>query len=58
MTKKDYAIIARAVKAAQNLSDEDDMQGIQATAVQLAYHLKEDTPRSDSAKFLAACGLD
>lgn len=60
MTKKDYELLAAAVRAAlheagSNLSFES---GVIATAEKLADRLALDNQRFDRARFIAACGIE
>lgn len=55
MTKKDYVLIAAAIKAASNAPGYPQRNAFVAFA--LADALQRDNPRFDRAKFLAACGV-
>jgi hypothetical protein len=64
MTKKDFELIARALKEARmhwvigEASDADSFRkGIEAAATELANSLRSTNPRFDAARFLAACGV-
>lgn len=59
MTKKDYILIAEAIKktsdsAKGNLSEEC---AVQATACNIADVLERDNTRFDRSRFLEACGV-
>jgi hypothetical protein len=59
MTRKDYELIARAVKISgmswEKGATPDTV--IREVAGQLAYTLELENPRFDRARFLAACGV-
>jgi len=60
MTRKDYELIARALKIS-GLNWEDGATPetvIREVAGQLAYTLAQDNPRFDRARFLTACGVN
>lgn len=66
MTRKDYELIAKAVKDSMNIeslgnktSDLTDRQvAIIGLAETLSIRLQEDNARFDSERFLKACGLN
>ena len=55
MTRKDYELIAKVFKNAQELTTE--RAGVGVTAYLLANELAQDNPRFDRARFLSACGV-
>jgi len=62
MTRKDYVIIADAIKGAFNYEkdfnqDEESARVVKYVAHTLALSLQFDNPRFDSARFLDACGV-
>jgi len=61
MTRKDYVLIAQAIKTQIELSDKfeegESRAGAQNIAYDLAWKLYEDNPRFDRARFLEACGV-
>lgn len=56
MTKKDYELIAKAIRASRYdiRNTQEDKQTIDAVADALAYYLKIDNPRFDRNKFMQA----
>jgi hypothetical protein len=62
MTRKDYVIIANAIRTQIELSkkyeEEESRAGAQNIAYDLAWKLSEDNPRFDRHRFLVACGID
>ena len=54
MTKKDYIIIARAIKFSCDIKVNDTAKRI---AEGLVYELTQDNPRFDRERFLTACGV-
>jgi hypothetical protein len=58
MTRKDYQLIATALKDALGAVDHPQRVGAVLAAQELAYRLRDDNPRFDRKKFLEACGLD
>jgi hypothetical protein len=68
MTRKDYILIADAIRATQErirerLANEDgfptmpaELRGVRRTAAHLADALAQDNPRFDAAIFLRNCG--
>jgi len=58
MTRKDYQLIAAALKDALSAFDHPKRAGAVLAAQELAYRLRDDNPRFDRKKFLEACGLD
>lgn len=63
MTKKDYILIANAIKEQWQLSKKHSEHpqhsglAIHNTALRLAYAFKQDNPRFDVDRFLTACGV-
>lgn len=73
MTRKDYVMIANVIRETLNdiastgdsehLSDNGrtfnsgESQGAHRAALRLADQLRQDNPRFDRARFMAACGL-
>ena len=59
MTKKDYELIAAAVRENAALTRRDDAfkAAVADVAGSLAVALASDNPRFDRARFLAACGV-
>jgi hypothetical protein len=62
MTRKDYVLIAQAIKTQIELStkfeEEESRAGAKNIAYDLAWKLSEDNPRFDRARFLTACGVN
>lgn len=62
MTRKDYELIARAIKAsmdgARYRGSDTERNAIREVAKNIAGALQADNPRFDWARFLSACGLD
>ena len=56
MTRKDYVLIAEAIKEAHRLTSEKAGAGV--VAYMLANTLQADNPRFDRARFLDACGVN
>lgn len=62
MTRKDYILIAQAIKDAKPASVKDDYGngldvGVERAAFRLADALAVDNPRFDRERFLVACGV-
>lgn len=59
MTRKDYELIARALKraAAEAQAEGHDLDALRTGAIELAYSLADDNPRFDRERFMKACGL-
>jgi len=61
MTRKDYIVIANAIRTQIELSkkyeEEESRAGAQNIAYDLAWKLSEDNPRFNRHRFLAACGV-
>lgn len=58
MTRKDYELIAKAIKNAVNSHyDGEAQQVIANVAKELAVSLRNDNERFDAAKFYSACML-
>lgn len=62
MTRKDYQLIARALKQAsenwEGFDEENPQVVITAISAYLARELAQDNPRFDRTRFLEACGLE
>lgn len=58
MTRKDYILLADALKAAAYALNPPERTGALLAANEIAHSLAEDNPRFDRARFLKACGLD
>ena len=58
MTRKDYVLLAEALKAVIQSVDKPERTGALLAANEIAHCLAEDNPRFDRARFLKACGLD
>ena len=58
MTRKDYILLADALKAAAYSLNPPERTGALLAANEIAHCLAEDNPRFDRARFLKACGLD
>jgi hypothetical protein len=61
MTRKDYVLIAQAIRTQIDFSakfeEEESRAGAQNIAYDLAWKLYEDNPRFDRKRFLEACGV-
>lgn len=65
MTRKDYELIAAAIKATHDRIDQqtdfshngEQQRGVRRTAAHLADALAHDNPRFDRTRFLKACGI-
>jgi hypothetical protein len=57
MTRKDYQLIARAIKDTRDNYYAENMAIAHVVGV-LASRLKEDNPRFDVYKFVEACGIE
>jgi len=57
MTRKDYILLADAIKAAVEATDYPERLGAQLAANEIAHRLQQDNPRFDRARFLKAAGL-
>jgi hypothetical protein len=69
MTRKDYEIIAAAIRATRERIDATtcsetekwdrqlQQRGVRRAAAHIADALHEDNPRFDTARFLTACGF-
>lgn len=62
MTRKDFELIAAAIKEAQTMFPASDAGscarlGARTVAIELAARLRATNPRFDREKFLAACGV-
>jgi hypothetical protein len=58
MTRKDYVLIAEAMKAAAYALNPPQRTGALLAAYELSHSLQEDNPRFDRKRFMDACGLD
>lgn len=60
MTRKDYVLIAQAIKGQVNffIGDQLVLQVIKAIAISVAMALATDNPRFDRDRFMQACGFD
>ena len=58
MTRKDYILLADALKAAAASLDHPERTGAFLAAGQIAHALAQDNPRFDRARFLKAVGID
>ena len=58
MTRKDYQLIAAALKDALGAVDHPERVGAVLAAQELAHRLAIDNPRFNRKLFLEACGLD
>ena len=62
MTRKDYVMIAEAIRTQIELSEkfqeEEARAGAQNIAYDLALRLGNDNPRFDYNRFLVACGVN
>lgn len=61
MTRKDYQLIAKAIKRAsenwEGFEEECPAVVIAGISAILAVHLEQENPRFDRARFLEACGV-
>lgn len=57
MTRKDYVLLADALRAAIEALDEPRRMGAKLAATEIAHRLEDDNPRFDYERFLKACGL-
>ena len=61
MTRKDYELIAKALKRAnenwEGFNEENPQVVITAISAYLAKELAQDNPRFDRSRFLTACGV-
>jgi hypothetical protein len=62
MTRKDYVLIADAIRTQIEISakfeEEESRAAARNIAYDLAWKLSEDNPRFDRARFLTACGVN
>lgn len=60
MSRKDYQLIAAAIKGQVNFASGDQLvlQVIKAIAISVAMALATDNPRFDRDRFMQACGFD
>ena len=56
MTKKDYVLIAEAIKYALE-NERNDISTVRSVADRIAEKLQDDNPRFDWDRFLTACGF-
>lgn len=57
MTRKDYVLLADAIKAVADSIDYPERLGAQLAANEIAHRLQRDNPRFDRERFLKAAGL-
>ena len=57
MTRKDYILLADALRAAIEALDEPRRMGAKLAATEIAHRLEDENPRFDYERFLKACGL-
>ena len=57
MTKKDYVLIAAALKSARDAEYLIQSQGVDTAARHICSVLADENPKFDRARFLAACGV-
>lgn len=57
MTRKDYVLIAEALKEALTNSSEDRAYGVESAAQFVADALQQENPKFDRGRFLAAVGV-
>ena len=58
MTRKDYVLLAEALKAAAYALNPPERTGALLAANEIAHRLKQDNSRFDRKRFLEAAGLD
>lgn len=58
MTRKDYILLAEALKAVADATEYPERLGALLAANEIAHRLQQDNPRFDRARFLKAAGLD
>jgi hypothetical protein len=58
MTRKDYILLAEALKAAAYALNPPERTGALLAANEIAHRLKQDNPRFDRHRFIQACQLD
>lgn len=58
MTRKDYVLLADALKVAVNALNPPECLGAFLAANEIAHVLANDNPRFDRRRFLKACGLE
>lgn len=58
MTRKDYVLLAEALKAVVQSVDKPERTGAMLAAHELSYRLGQDNPRFDRRRFIEACGLE
>jgi hypothetical protein len=58
MTRKDYILLADALKAAAYALNPPERYGALLAAYEISHILQEDNPRFDRKRFMDACGLD
>lgn len=57
MTRKDYILLADALKAVADSIEYPERLGTQLAANEIAHRLQGDNPRFDRSRFLKAAGL-
>ena len=58
MTRKDYVLLAEAIKAAVEATDYPERLGALLAANEISHRLQQDNPRFDRVRFIKACGLE
>lgn len=58
MTRKDYVLLADALKAAIQSVDNPERVGAMLAAYELSHRLGLDNARFDRRRFIEACGLE
>ncbi len=57
MTRKDYILIAKVLKAAKEFSDLNELRGIREVESRLITELEEENPRFDKNRFVNATSI-
>ena len=57
MTRKDYNLIANAIATAKLNANREERPIISRAASHIAYALRRDNPRFETARFMDACGF-
>lgn len=58
MTRKDYILLADALKAVADATEYPERLGAQLAANEIAHRLQRDNPRFDRERFLKAAGFN
>lgn len=58
MTRKDYILLAEALKNAICALNKTERTGALLAANEISHRLKQDNPRFERKRFLEACGMD